>query len=136
MSVAPFAQWKSIENLNQLVSNSVCRYVLLITRTDNFDIYKDLRNTLHITKKALHWFVQKFIEFGVRVEYGTVFRQKDIKHFGPVSKTVSDGIVKQYLQSKYSPTVVFVCNPGYAKQLPFESIHPETLQRKLLGRQD
>lgn len=133
-----FQQWKSAERFNQQItssiSNFVCNYVLLLTETKLFKVEEDLKYTLHITKKPLYWFVEKFRVHGVQVEYGTIFCKKDIEHFGPISQATSQGIVKQYLRSKYPSTVHIVCHPRYAKHLPFQSIHPDTFVSMLLGR--
>lgn len=130
---AEFPQWNSVERLNQIIDTPVCNYVLLLTGTESFNIEEDLKKTLHITKRPVNWFVEKFKFYGVRVEYATIFCEKDIRHFGPISQTTSEGICKQYLRSKYPPSVIVVCPPGFAKQLPFESINPETLVQKLIG---
>ena len=52
MSAVPFEQWKSAEKLNRIISTSECTYVILLIKTGSFDVEKDLKNTLHITKKT------------------------------------------------------------------------------------
>lgn len=132
-----FRQWKSAEKLNEVIATPVCNYVLILTETRSFDVIEDLKFALHITKKPSFWFVEKFRAHGVRVEYATIFCKKDIEQFGPIAQATSQGIFREYLRSTYRSPVVLVCQKRYAKQfLPFESIHPETFVRKLLGRRD
>ena len=131
-----FEQWSSAQKFNNIVSTPVIHYVVLLNKTYCFKVEKDLKFFLKITKKPLVWFIQKFREHGIRVEYGTLFTHKDILHFGPLSKAVSNGIVSWYLQSEYSHSVVFVCTAGFAKQLPFhETINPETLVYRITKSQ-
>lgn len=127
----PFPQWKAAHRFNTLIAPPAHHYVLLLTRTRAFDLNRDLKQSLSVTKKPLIWFVRKFRKYGVQVEYGTVFTQRDLRHFGPVATTVSHGIVRTYLGARYSRSVVFVCPPGLAKQLPFEIITPDTLLHRI-----
>lgn len=128
----PFSQWSSAKQFNQLVANSTHHYVVLLTYTERFDIYKDLKYFFRITKKPLVWFSKKFKEHGIQVEYATLFTQDDIQYFGPLSTNVSNAIVRCYLQSKYSESVVCVCSASFAKKIPFKSISPETLVYRIL----
>lgn len=123
----PFQQWLAAKKFNQCVANSTHHYVILLTKTQKFNIEQDLKYSLNITKKPLLWFVKKFKQHGIQVEYATLFSQKDIQTYGPLSTTVSNAIVRNYLQSKYSESVVFVCSASFAKKIPFKTISPETL---------
>lgn len=123
----PFPQWSSAKQFNQHAASSTHHYVVLLTHTQSFNIEKDLKYFFRITKKPLLWFSKKFKEHGIQVEYATLFTQKDIQTFGPLSTNVSNAIVRCYLQSKYSESVVCVCSASFAKKIPFQSISPETL---------
>lgn len=125
-------QWSSAERFNRLVAAPAHHYVILLPFTDSFDVEKDLKHFLDITKKPLIWFAEKFRKHGIRVEYGTVFCQRDARQIGPLATNASYGIVRCRMQSAYSNSVVFVCAPHVAKQLPFETINPETLVRRIL----
>lgn len=131
-----FPQWSSAFKFNKLFPLSHYNYVLLITETHSFDLVKDLKRTLKITKKPIRWFVESFKTHGVRVEYGTIFSKSEFRRFGPASRTFSEGVVKNYLDSKYSREKIFVCPPGFTKKMPFQSINPGTLTDKLLGERD
>lgn len=127
MDDPPFPQWKSATLFNKVIATSVHHYVLLIPKTDTFQIYPDLQRTLNITKRPLLWFAHLFRKHGVQVEYGTIFLQRDLRLLGPLATTVSNAIVRCYLQSRYSRSVVLVCPASLAKQVPFQAIDPETL---------
>lgn len=131
-----FKHWNKAHYINQLIATPVCKYVVLLTQTKNFNAEIDLKKTLGITKRPVYWIILKFRELGIQVEYGTIFSQGDIKDFGPVSKIVSEGIVRYYLQTKYPASTIFVCPAGYAKQLPFQSINPQTLCQRLIGQRN
>lgn len=128
----PFQQWLPAKKFNQHVASSAHHYVILLTNTKSFNIDHDLKHFLHITKKPLVWFSKKFKQHGIKVEYATVFSQKDIQSFGPLSTNVSNGIVRYYLQSKYCDSVVFVCPASFAKNIPFKTISPETLVHRII----
>lgn len=114
-----FQQWYFADRFNQEIGINVsnCRYVLILPKTLKFDLEKDLQKTLKITKKPLQWFVLRFRQYDLRIEYGTIFTQKDIRAFGPVSEQVSAGIVGRLLCSKYPLSVTFVCCKQFAKEL-------------------
>lgn len=120
-----FPQWKSAKKLNDIVKAPVHHYVVLLPNTDTFKVDRDLRNFLNITKKPLKWFSEKFQKHGVQVEYGTLFPQRDLRLLGPLANSVSNGIVRHYLQSRYSNSVVFVCAASFTKNLSFQTITPE-----------
>lgn len=120
-----FPQWKSAKKFNSIVKAPVHHYVVLLTKTDTFEVGRDLRLFLNITKKPLNWFSEKFQKHGVQVEYGTLFPQRDIRLLGPLAISVSNGIVRHYLQSTYSHSVVFVCAASFTKNLSSQTINPE-----------
>lgn len=129
----PFLQWQSATRFNKLVSNSIHHYVVLISKTHSFQIDQDLKHCLGITKKPTVWFVEKFKKYCVQVEYGTLFNQDNIKIFGPLAVSTSNAIVRCYLQSKYSSSVVLVCPARLAKQMPFQTISPEAFVDRITG---
>lgn len=126
-----FKQWTDVTKLNQATAASVHHYVILLTKTNSFKIEKDLKDFLKLTKKSTAWLVQKFRKYGIQVEYGTIFNQKDVRFLGPLATSTSNGIVRWIMQQRYTRSVLFVCPDSFAKQLPFDTISPDTLVHRI-----
>lgn len=127
------SQWELARRLNQRtgVTPAACQYVVLINQTYSFQIENDLKKTLRINKKPLNWFIRKFQQYRVRVEFTTLFTKKELDRFGPIAIQQSHGIVTRLFNQRYNPTTVKLVTPTwFAKkmwnqQCPFTLIHPD-----------
>lgn len=108
-----FVQWKEARQLNEIIGIDACQWVVLLPYTQHFNVEKDLKKTLGITKQPLVWFVQQFKKYKVRVEYATVFTDKELETFGPVGISTSQGMVAVLLQKFYPPETIVVCPKRY-----------------------
>lgn len=133
-----FPQWQLANELNREIgiSPSECEYLLLLVRTKEFKVIADIKQTLRITRQPLVWFVRKFQKHKVRVEYVTVFTQKEIEKLGPIATTVSQGIVKKLLGRHYANQPICVCHNQFFKEIQpgqtYQAISPQTLTQLLL----
>lgn len=132
----PFQCWKAARELNAHinVSPSQCKYVLVLYSTTSFNVLKDIKKVLRITKKSNAWLLGKFKEYDVRVEYFTLFPKKSQKKYGPTSLRVSKEIANRLLEATYAPSVVLVTDRKHCvTSKKYEIITPHTLVQKLLG---
>lgn len=112
-----FPQWQGTHLLNRRIDIDECRYVVLLTQTYCFNVEKDLKFALRITKKPINWFVTKFKENKVRVEYATLFTKQELKRLGPTSIKTSQRIVARLLQTFYKKNTIVVCPKPYTKYI-------------------
>lgn len=136
-------QWESADRLNDRtkVTPDVCQYVVLLNQTYNFNVEKDLKQTLKINKKPLVWFVHAFQRCRVSVEYTTLFTQKELQTFGPIATEQSNGIVVRLFQKKYdASTTKLVGLKWHVKRLwgerqtcPYDIVHPDEFRETLAG---
>lgn len=133
--------WSSADEFNQIVGVTThLRYLLLITRTHQFQINQDIKSALKINKKPNLWFIEKFRALGARVEYVTAFTVAQKRLLGPTSERVSSEICKLKIKARYSerspPPPVLVCNQKdffeESSSSPFEVITTEDFVQKLL----
>ncbi|GFY55247.1 uncharacterized protein TNIN_321921 [Trichonephila inaurata madagascariensis] len=98
-----FPQWESARRLNEQikVAPHTCQYVLLLHKTNCFNIEKDLRKLLKINHKPLVWFINTFQKHRVRVEYVVLFTQKELSVFGPIATQQTHGILSKRFENIY-----------------------------------
>lgn len=96
-----FPQWNQAIQFNQIVKPNPIQSVLLLHRTRNFNVIQDLSTTLRITKRPQDWFIRRFKDLGVVVEYATVFTIAEIQKLGPISSNVSDKICEIRISNLY-----------------------------------
>jgi hypothetical protein len=103
-----FVQWNNAKQLNKLIGSEKnnASFVLLLKNTTQFDVENDIKSTLYLQKKSLNWFIEKFKQIGVVVEYATIFTNNEIKLLGPISSSVSDDICNLYIKTLYDPNRV------------------------------
>lgn len=131
-----FLQWESARVFNKEtgISPNDCQFVILIQKTNLFQVERDLKKTLKVTRKPLKDFITKFRQHRVRVEYVTLFLPQDLKSLGPIADQQTSGIVSRLFDKIYSvskPTLV--ATPGCIKNVwfdrkPFPTMSPETFR--------
>lgn len=134
-------QWASAQWFNDLtkINPETCQYVFLLEKTFGFQIEKDLKRALKINRKPIIWFIQTFQQHRVRVEYVTLFTQKELSVFGPLASQLSYGIAQKLFQKRYGNTKpIFVAQPWCVKKLwtgrnPFHVITSETFRDRITG---
>lgn len=111
-----FPQWMNLFQFQQKLFQKQSpppKYVILISTTPSFQIYHDLKVTLGIKHFPLPWFIARFREHRVQVEYLTLFSRRDQSVLGPIAKQVSEDICLRLLKKKYSEkNTIMVCSPS------------------------
>ncbi|GFQ78419.1 uncharacterized protein TNCT_152651 [Trichonephila clavata] len=131
-----FPQWESARRLNEQIKMTphTCQYVLLLNKTNCFDIEKDLRNFLKINHKPLVWFINTFQKHRVRVEYAVLFAQRELSVFGPIANQQTHDILSKRFENIYGEfKQIFVSLPRCLKKLwggrkPFPTVSIETFR--------
>lgn len=97
------------------------RYVLLLPRTENFNMQEDIQKLCNIRDKPHLYIIERFLNLGVVVEYFTIFPQRDKLKLGPVSTDVPEKICLQKYKRLYFPdrdTVTFIGSRFLANKFP------------------
>lgn len=97
------------------------RYVLLLPRTERFDVQEDVQKILNIRDKPHLYIVELFLKLGVAIEYFTTFSQIDKLKLGPVATDVPEKICLQKYKKLYFPdrdTIAFVGSKFLANKFP------------------
>ena len=97
------------------------RYVLLIPKTECFNMREDIVKTLDVREKPYFFVSERFSSLGVVVEYFTLFSQRDKSTLGPVSTDIPEKICLLKYKELYFPfkkTIAFVGSKYIAKNFP------------------
>lgn len=134
-------QWDSVRLFNKEtgLSPNDCKFVVLIHKTNSFQVEIDLKKTLKITKRPLKDFIEAFKQHRVRVEYATLFLPADLKTLGPIADQQTCGIVSTLLNKLYcvsKPTLV--ATPGCIRNVwsgrnPFPTMSFETFRNYIFA---
>lgn len=106
-----FPVWINLDRLNAQQKKPPV-YILLLLKTDKFNLECDIKQTLGIKNKPFQWFLDKFIRYRVHCFYYTLFTSSQRESLGPITKHVSDKICSRLLNQKLSSTTTLV-GPTY-----------------------
>lgn len=95
------------------------RYVLLLPRTERFDMQEDVQKILNIRDKPHLYIVERFLNLGVAIEYFTTFSRIDKLKLGPVATDVPEKICLQKYKRLYFPyRITFIGSKFLANKFP------------------
>lgn len=95
------------------------RYVLLLPRTERFDMQEDVQKILNIRDKPHLYIVERFLNLGVAIEYFTTFSRIDKLKLGPVATDVPEKICLQKYKRLYFPDrITFIGSKFLANKFP------------------
>lgn len=116
--------WKRSDNFNLQLRRKRkgnIRYVLLLPRTERFDVQEDIQKILNIRDKPHLYTVERFLNLGVTIEYFTTFSRIDKLKLGPVATDVPEKICLRKYKKLYFPdrdTITFVGSKFLANKFP------------------
>lgn len=95
------------------------RYVLLLPRTERFDMQEDVQKILNIRDKPHLYIVERFLNLGIAIEYFTIFSRIDKLKLGPVATDVPEKICLQKYKKLYFPDqITFIGSKFLANKFP------------------
>lgn len=112
--------WKNVKQLNDLIiqNDSDIKYVLIIPKTINFQLLKDLNQTFkHVFEIAEY--MDMFQKSKCYVLYLTLFTLKEKNELGPIADDVSFKIIVRHLLKilKKTQSDVQIVGPNYLKPI-------------------